>query len=130
MSPSRSGGATFSRPFRSVVLFFLLIIIALVEGQSGVHAAGASPLSFFKNYFVTGDYVVGGASLWRKGVNGVATAAIPISGVPATADILAAFLYVQTTEKAQWSGINHASFNGNDLGPGAASLAKALNWDS
>ena len=38
------------------------------------------PLKFFKNYFVTGDYVVRGASLWRKGVNGRATALIPPLG--------------------------------------------------
>ena len=124
---SITGGALRSRPFRSSILLAALVMLL---NQSGVNATGGAPLSFFKNYFVTGDYVVGGASLWRKGVNGIASAAIPISGVPATADVLAAFLYVQTAEKAQWSGIDHARFNGADLGAGSASLAKALNWES
>jgi VCBS repeat-containing protein len=127
MSSSITGGAVRSERLRISV--FCAVVIALLT-QSGLSATGATPLSFFKNYFVTGDYVVGGASLWRKGVNGIATATIPVSGVPATADVLAAFLYVQTAEKTQWSGIDHARFNGADLGTGSASLAKALNWES
>jgi hypothetical protein len=55
-------------------------------------------LSYSKNYFVTGDYVVGGVGLWEKGVNGFATGTITIKGVPAGADIVAAFLYWETTE--------------------------------
>jgi hypothetical protein len=100
-------------------------------------------LSFFKNYFVTGDYVVRGASLWRKGVNGKAVVTIPklggTGGVPPSADILAAFLYVQTTEKIRGSGINNAKFNNISLGPftapsstepGSGTYAVALpSWD-
>jgi hypothetical protein len=93
-------------------------------------AQAQEPLTFFKNYFITGDYVVRGTSLWRKGVNGVANSNIVISGVDEdNVDVLAAFLYVQTAEKEQWSGIDHAKFRGNDLGPGHNSFAKALNWD-
>ncbi len=104
------------------------------------HAAAAQePLKFFKNYFVTGDYVVRGVSLWRRGVNGRATAMIPplggVDGVPPAADILAAFLYVQTAEKVRGSGIHNAMFTGHDLGPfiaqgstepGSGTFAKAL----
>ena len=87
-------------------------------------------MQFFKNYFITGDYAVGGASLWQKGeVNGKASVQIAVPGVPDGADILAAYLYVQTAETDQWSGIDHAKFNGYDLGPGSSSLAKALNWE-
>jgi hypothetical protein len=92
-------------------------------------SAQAPALTFFKNYFLTGDHVVGGTSLWRKGVDGLATATIEISGVPEGVDVAAAFLYVQTAEMVQWSGIDQARFNGVDLGPGTASIAKALNWD-
>lgn len=54
---------------------------------------GQEPLTFFKNYFVTGDYAVRGTSLWRKGVNGVAKSDISISGVPEdNVDVEAAFL--------------------------------------
>ncbi len=113
---------------KRAVLFALTTALLL---QQGAHTTAQTPdaLSFFKNYFITGDYVVGGTSLWRQGVNGVATEDIAMSGVPAGVDILAAFLYVQTTEVTQWSGIDHARFNGYDLGPGSSSIAKALNWD-
>ena len=59
-----------------------------------------------------------GTSLWRKGVGGRATEAIEVNGVPDDADVVAAYLYVQTAEVVQWSGIDHARFNGVDLGAG------------
>ncbi len=104
-------------------------VLALPIASTHVGAQAPAPLSFFTNYFVTGDYVVDGTSLWRKGVGGRATAAITVNGVPEGADVVAAFLYVQTAEVVQWSGIDHAAFKGNDFGPGNASLAKALNWE-
>ena len=107
----------------------VVLAVLLCQGIVPAAAQTRGSLSFFKNYFVTGDYVVGGTSLWRQGVNGTAAGSIVVSGVPDEVDILAAYLYFQTTEVVQWSGIDHAKFNGNDLGPGAASLAKALNWD-
>jgi VCBS repeat-containing protein len=106
----------------------LSVVMASLLFQAGQVSTASAPLAFFKNYFVTGDYVVGGTSLWRKGVGGVAVESIEVSGVPAGADVVAAFLYVQTAEVVQWSGIDHARFNGVDLGPGLASFAKALNW--
>jgi hypothetical protein len=113
-------------------------------------AAAQQPLSFFKNYFVTGDYVVRGVSLWRKGQNGKAVAQIPALGVPGAggegvperADIVAAFLYFQTAERIQGSGVDYQNvrltFNGVDFGPfagpsgepGSGTLAKALNWEA
>ena len=87
-------------------------------------------MTFFKNYFITGDYVVRGTSLWRKGGRGIAKTNIKTSGFPEDhVDVLAAFLYVQTAERQQESGIDHLKFEGNDLGPAGASMAKALNWD-
>ena len=65
----------------------------------------------------------------ERSVNGKATVQISVPGVPNGADILAAYLYVQTAETDRWSGIDHAKFNGYDLGPGSSSLAKALNWE-
>src|SRR5437867_9761135 len=56
-------------------------------------------LSYNKNYFVTGDVVIGGVGGMRStGVNGFATATINISGVPDGADVVAAFLYWETVE--------------------------------
>lgn len=78
-------------------------------------ASAQGPLTYFKNYFVTGDYAVGGVGL--SGTKGSATGTINFSGVPCTsgpgllagvipcaangavpADIVAAFLYWQAIE--------------------------------
>src|SRR5262249_58902634 len=65
--------------------------------------AQADALSFFKNYFVTGDYAVGSIGLRGLGgligTPGIARGAISISGVPAKAEIVAAFLYWQVVSK-------------------------------
>src|SRR5262245_1910986 len=112
--------------FRSISTLALIFLFFLAARP----ALAQEPLSFFKNYFITGDYVVRGTSLWRKGIKGQATSNIVINGVDEdNVDVLAAFLYVQTAEKEQWSGIDHAKFRGNDLGPGNNSFAKALNWE-
>ncbi len=91
----------------------LLVIIAF--GQMGLAQAGVNPLSLFKNYFVTGDYVVSG---WVEGApdfSGYAPGVInlpdtkqPVQiGVPATvpvgADIVGAYLYWATVEGNQSS---------------------------
>jgi len=93
----------------------VLMIIALC--LSPVVQAQNSPLQLFKDYFVTGDYVVGGVGLRGLGdSSGYATKTIniPDSGngpngvsqpnataVPAGADVVAAFLYWQTVESSQ-----------------------------
>jgi len=75
-------------------------------------AQAQEPLSFFENYFITGDYAVRGVSLWRQGVKGTATAQIPPLDVPARTDIVAAFLYIQTAESIDGSGIDSAALAG------------------
>ncbi|HSP92861.1 MAG TPA: hypothetical protein VLN08_18245, partial [Vicinamibacterales bacterium] len=127
MSPVTIGSTfAFARWKTSVALLSLGLVWLLAQPAQ----AQPGPLSFFKNYFITGDYAVGGTSLWQQGsVDGKAAVQISVPGVPEGADILAAYLYVQTAETVQWSGIDHAKFNGSDLGPGSNSLAKALNWD-
>jgi len=80
-------------------------------------AQSTPPLNFFKNYIVTGDSVVGGVGLRGLGDGtGFATGTITISGVPAGADVVAAFLYWQTIEKAQsaFEGQN-GFFNGRAI---------------
>ncbi|MGH9311064.1 MAG: Ig-like domain-containing protein [Vicinamibacterales bacterium] len=111
-------------------LFAAILGVLLCQAGAARPSAESPSLTHFKNYFLTGDYVVGGASLWRKGVNGRAIETIDVSGVPDNVDVVAAYLYVQTAEVEQWSGIDHAKFNGVDLGAGSASIAKALNWDA
>ena len=102
----------------------------LLQPGAARPSAQAPSLKHFKNFFLTGDYVVSGTSLWRKGVGGRASETIEVKGVPDNVDIVAAYLYLQTAEVGQWSGIDHARFNGIDLGAGKASVAKALNWDA
>jgi hypothetical protein len=58
-------------------------------------------LSFKNNWFLTGDYTVGGIGLRGAGVNGVATGTINIAGVPANADIIAAYVYWETLGNGQ-----------------------------
>ncbi len=140
MSDSRCGWFPIPclRNLAALASFCIVLLVALPA------PAQQPPLSFFKNYFITGDYVVRGVSLWRKGVNGTAVAVIPKLGGPGgvspNADILAAFLYVQTAESVQGSGIEHAKFRGHDLGPftdpgspdpGSGTFAKPLvSWEN
>ncbi len=82
--------------------------------------AQSNPLTLFRNYFVTGDYVVGGwvknGSLdgpLEKGTITIPDPLQPTAAVPPGADIVAAFLYWETVESShsQSPGKN-GSFNG------------------
>src|SRR5688500_1532874 len=73
---------------------YMALVFCLAETIGTAQSADALP--FAKSYTVTGDYVVGGVDLPPGGTSGFATATIPMSGVPANADILAAFLYWET----------------------------------
>ncbi len=114
--------------------FLVAVGTALLMG--GMLDAQAPPpqatgLSFFKNYFVTGDYIVGGVNLRGTGINGVATGYINLAGgqspdgtsanpaedpsnlntIPNGVDILAAFLYFETVQTPN-SGFGTATFRG------------------
>jgi uncharacterized repeat protein (TIGR01451 family) len=88
-----------------MVIFFLIIGFL----HSGLAQSGTNPLTISNNYFVTGDYVVAGVGLRGLGVSGYATKqfsmpdanSVPSTGVPAGADIVAAFLYWETVESSQ-----------------------------
>jgi hypothetical protein len=95
-------------------------------------ASADGPLTFFKSYILTGDYVVRGVGLRGTGVNGVASGVIhfddPLAAdhrpVPLNADIMAAFLYWETVETLNsGSGKAGAKFRGNDI----SNIAVALN---
>ncbi len=95
-----------SLPARNLKISFAFLLFAC----AAVFApqSRADNLQFYKNYFVTGDYAVAGVGLYGQGVNGNATGTINMSGVPAGADIVAAYLYWQTVE----STAAPSSFNG------------------
>jgi hypothetical protein len=70
-------------------------------------------LTFFRNFFVTGDYVAAGVGLRGQGdVTGYATNAITISGVPANAVVVAAYLYWETMESTSTPSSGNAFFQG------------------
>src|SRR5262249_9947004 len=93
---------------KSIAIVSLVLVFLLA--QPVFAQSGSDSLAFFKNYFVTGDYVVGGVGLRGLGdLTGFATGTIsipdqnsvPAAGVPDGADIVGAFLYWQTVEKSQ-----------------------------
>src|SRR5262245_58097437 len=94
-----------SAPFVSAVrrsgvrTALLGIGLAAVFAQSGGQAQ-APPVSlpYSNGYLVTGNYVAGGVDVAsNQASGGFVTGTIHMSGVPANADVLAAFLY--------WEGI-------------------------
>ncbi len=110
----------------SIAAIAVLSLYAALVAQQAPKSTPADPLKFFKNYFVTGDYVVGGIGVRGLGVNGIATGTIRIdpTGVPQGADILAAFLYWETVVTDDGtSGRVGATFNGSDI----SAIAKMLN---
>ncbi|MBZ5558861.1 MAG: hypothetical protein LAO77_16440 [Acidobacteriia bacterium] len=76
----------------------LALGIAVLFAQSGGQAQSQPPnaLPFSKSFLVTGNYVVGGADFDNGSRSGFVTGTIAMRGVPANADILAAFLYWET----------------------------------
>lgn len=120
---------TNSRRHRSIIVTAIaaaLSVLGLAPAALAQNAACATPLCLSNNYFVTGDYVVGGVGLRGLGdASGFATGTIsipdtvqaqatgvPSKGVPAGADIVAAFLYWQTVESSQSSFAGQNGFFG------------------
>jgi hypothetical protein len=78
-------------------------------------ASGNDALNFFNNWFVTGDYVVGGVGLRGTGVNGFANGSITLSALPAGAEPIAAFLYWSTIEFSTTPQGSDGTFNGQKI---------------
>ena len=99
--------------------------VLIVLGSGLAHAQAASdPLPYSKGFLVTGNYVVGGVDLTPQAnpaVNGLATGTLNISGVPAGADIVAAFLYWEEifTPTAGQIPVAGVQFRGVPLSPTA-----------
>jgi hypothetical protein len=111
---------------RSAILLALAFI--LLTTKAGQGRAPAPPLSFFKNYFVTGDYRVYGVPIKGSPASGGFTTkdiTIPPGSVPAGAEPVAAYLYwsAVVAEQSPESGSAGAQFDGNNL----ADLTKVLN---
>ena len=94
------------------IAFFLFAAFLLLS----VRAGDAQELTFFKNYFVTGGYVVGSQDLQpQDSVGGMVSGTIPMAGVPLNADILAAFLYWETITDGVPTSVT-ATFRGQAIG--------------
>ena len=78
-------------------------------------ARASDALSFFNNWFVTGDYAVAGIGLRGTGVNGWATGSINMTSVPANAEPIAAFLYWSTVETTTTPSATVGYFRGNKV---------------
>jgi hypothetical protein len=67
----------------------------LLGAQARGQAQAQDALPFSQSYLLTGNYVVGSVDFDpRTASGGFLTSTIAISGVPESADILAAFLYL------------------------------------
>ena len=103
---------------RKQIVTLLSVGLVLLLTQTG---RGQEPntLTFFKNYFVTGDVVAYGVALKGTGSGGFAEADIdiPLDAVPAGAEPVSAFLYWATTvsETALDSGMVGAEFNNEPI---------------
>ena len=117
----RSAVATRLNQISGAVLFAVALVLLLA--QTGGHAQSqvSDPLSYSTGFLITGNYVVGGVDLTKDvnpSVGGFSTGVINISGVPANADILAAYLYWETIHLATVDATAAAAgvqFNGSDV---------------
>ena len=115
MHPAIPAPGTISWVRRLFKITAALLLFALTFSLA---QPASAQLALSNNYFVTGDYVVGGVGLRGLGVNGVATGTInipdqnsvPATGVPAGADIVAAYLYWETVEKFQSASAGQQGF--------------------
>ncbi|MGH9201938.1 MAG: hypothetical protein ACRD2A_11965, partial [Vicinamibacterales bacterium] len=88
--------------------------------QTGGHAQASDALTYSGGFLVTGNYVVGGIDLTEQSnppdQNGFSTGTIQMSGVPADADIVAAYLYWEAiTLTADLSAAGGVTFRGEEI---------------
>jgi hypothetical protein len=99
-----------------------VLALALLLPDSGL--AQTPDLKYFTSFTVTGDYVVAGVDLLPQSqANGFVTGTIQVTGIPANADIIAAYLYWETiwADPAQLDG---ARFRGQ---PVSAVMSSAVS---
>ena len=83
---------------RRVAAVLTVVVATMVTQWPGMAEQGDA-LRYSKSFTVTGDYAVGGVDLREEThiiQNGFSTAPISMGGVPANADILAAYLFWET----------------------------------
>ena len=98
---------------RGVVL--VAIVVAALWTQPQVSTQSAGSLPFAKQFLIPGNYVVGSVDLLPASQgSGQLSGTINISGVPANAEVLAAFLYFETIT-SNVSQNDGAQFRGQEI---------------
>ena len=95
---------------RALLLFAVFSTLAL-----SLKASSTDSLTFFNNWFVTGDYSVAGVGLRGTGQGGWATGKINMTGIPSGAQPIAAFLYWSTAEPSSTPSAAIGYFNSNKI---------------
>ena len=83
---------------RSAVAAVLVLVgSGLLTTRPGAQIPSTDALPFSKQFLVTGNYTVGTVDLIPDNqAGGFLTGTVPVSGVPANADVVAAYLYWET----------------------------------
>ena len=123
--PTRGPISWGRRLMCATVALGLLLALGFAQtasAQTVTTACSTTSLCLDNNYFVTGDYVVGGAVFSGPLNNGLASGTITIpdllqpnsASVPAGAEIVAAFLYWETVQSSNSGAATgmQGSFNG------------------
>jgi hypothetical protein len=116
------------------VLAIIALLLAFGFAQPG-HAQSTTPLKFSNNFFVTGDYVVGG---WVKATGTITipdtqayASGAPPQKVPVGADVVAAFLYWSSVETAGSNAGQNGLFRGSPItGEGLGNPNAPVSWSS
>jgi hypothetical protein len=111
------------RPFITLLsraLAFTLLGCLALSARAGVQASPGDALSYSKGFLLTGNYIASGVDLTEQAnpidANGFSTGTIHINGVPADADIVAAYLYWETiTVTSNLSDAAGAKFRGETI---------------
>ena len=107
-------------PGRIVPAALFAVVLVLLFAQTGGHAETGDALPYSGGVLVTGNYVVGGVDLTEElnppDVNGFSTGTINMSGIPADAEIVTAYLYWETiTLTADLSQANGVKFRNQEI---------------
>ncbi|MBC7924596.1 MAG: hypothetical protein H7039_02970, partial [Bryobacteraceae bacterium] len=94
----------------------LVALFVIASASFGAINFNVTNLKYFKNYFLTGDYATGGVGMAATGSGGTAKANITVDGIPANAEILAAYLYWETLGTGAAGKFNGKAIAGTSLG--------------
>src|SRR5207248_3603288 len=118
----------------AIIAFALLLAFGFAQ-PGPAQTPTPTPLKFSNNFFVTGDYVVGG---WVKATGKITipdpqayASNAPLQRVPVGADVVAAFLYWSSVETAGSNAGSPGFFRGSPItGEGLGNPNAPVSWSS